>query len=134
MARHPMHAHLEREQEALLTKIPEWRADPKKAVGEMAEIRAGLVKHYGFDPAHLEVIPNHQSVLLARDALEARQLRAELGKMKAAQAQQAKAAKAEAAGQGRHEDFKRRLENAKRSPGGKQDRREMIAEYIDGEK
>jgi hypothetical protein len=131
MARHPMMDHLEREQAALLDKIPEWKADPKRAVGDMAEIRAGLVKHYGFDPAHLEVIPNHQSVLLARDALEARKLRAQVEQMKAERNKGAAAAKASAADQERDEGFKKRIADARQSPGGKQDRREMIADWVE---
>jgi len=126
-------AHRAGEEKAILEKIPEWK-DPKRAQAEMAGIRAALVQQYGIHPGLVEDFPHHQGVLIARDALKARSLQAELDKMKATQAQQAKAAKAEAAGQGRHEDFKRRLEDVRRSKGGKQDRREMIADYVDGEK
>src|ERR1700676_259369 len=132
-AKHPVIEHLLREQEALLTKIPEWRADPKKAQAEMAELRTGLVKHYGVDPSLVETFPHHHGVLVARDALKAKSLQAELDKMKAAEALRKKAGGGAAKGQQRREDFKRRIDDVKRSPGGKQSRAEMIADYVDGE-
>jgi hypothetical protein len=132
-AKHPLIDHLLREQEALLQKIPEWKSDPKRAQAEMAELRAGLVKHYGVDPSLVETFPHHHGVLVARDALKAKSLQAELDKMKAAEVSRKKAEGGAVKGQQRHEDFKRRLDDVKRSPGGKQSRAEMIADYVDGE-
>jgi uncharacterized membrane-anchored protein YhcB (DUF1043 family) len=136
-AQHPLIQHLLKEQDALLEKIPEWKADPKRAQAEMAELRAGLVKHYGVDPSLVETFPHHHGVLVARDALKAKSLQAELDKMKAAEVARTKASQAEKASatdQQRHSDFKERMADVRRSPGGKQDRREMIADYVDGKR
>jgi hypothetical protein len=130
-AKHPVIEHLLREQDALLKAIPEWKADPKKAQAEMAELRAGLVKHYGVDPSLVETFPHHHGVLVARDALKAKSLQAELDKMKAAEAARTKAARAEKGDQKRDEDFKRKIAETRRSPGGKQDVRDVIADWVE---
>jgi hypothetical protein len=132
-AQHPVIQHLLKEQEALLEKIPEWKADPKRAQAEMAELRAGLVRHYGVDPSLVETFPHHHGVLIARDALRARSLHAQLEQAKAQLVERKKVEAAAAKGQQRHENFKQRLADVKRSPGGKQSRAEMIADYVDGE-
>jgi len=130
-AQHPLIQHLLKEQEALLQKIPEWKADPKKAQAEMAKLRAGLVEHYGVEPALVETFPHHHGVLIARDALKARELQAHNERLKA---QLAAHKKAEAAGvQDRQtdEDFKRRLADTRRSHGGKAPIHEQIAEWVE---
>jgi len=99
----------------------------------MAGLRAGAVQKYGIHPALVEDFPHHEGVLMLRDALMGRAWKAELDKMKAAEAGRKKEQTASNADQKRHEDFKRRLEDVKRSPGGKQSRAEMIADYVDGE-
>lgn len=133
---HPVIDHLLREQEALLQAIPEWKADPKRAQAEMAEIRAGLVKHYGVDPSMVETFPHHHGVLIARDALRARSLHAQVEQMKAEKIQRKRVEETEkgaAAEQQRQTDLKARLGDVRRSPGGKATPLDIMADYLDGE-
>src|SRR5690349_17625076 len=132
MARHPIYDHLEREEKALLDKVPAWRKDPKKAAAEMSEIRKGLVDRYGWNAADLEIIPNHRSVLVARDALRSHALHSENEKLKAqlAEHKKADASSAKTAENRRMKDLKKELADARENPGGKMAPWDIIAKHL----
>ncbi len=64
------------EQAALLTKLPEWRANSEQATKEQREIANNLTQHYGFNEAEVAGIVDHRMVLVARDAMKYRMLQA----------------------------------------------------------
>jgi hypothetical protein len=65
--------HFERENAALLEKIPEWKSDPARAKKEFDALKGEMIARYGFSPQDLAVIPDHRHVLIARDAVAAAQ-------------------------------------------------------------
>lgn len=64
-----------REEEALLTKVPEWR-DPAKGSAAMDEIRKVAVDAYGFKPEEIASLPDHRMALVLKDALAFRKMQA----------------------------------------------------------
>ena len=126
---HPVIDHLLREQEALLAKKPEWKADPKRAQADMAELRAGLIKHYGVPPELVETFPHHAGVLIGLDALKSHGLRAENEKLKAQLAEHKKAS-ARTAENRRMKDLKKELADARENPGGKMAPLDIIAKHL----
>lgn len=64
------------EQAALLTKLPEWRANSEQATKEQREIANNLTQHYGFNEAEVAGIVDHRMVMVARDAMKWRLLQA----------------------------------------------------------
>lgn len=67
-------AVLQQEAQALMRAIPEW-ADSKKAEAERDAIKADL-KSRGYTDRDIESLSDHKAVLLARDAMLYRQLKA----------------------------------------------------------
>ena len=63
------------EQEALLSRVPEWR-NPEKASAEKGEIARALLDRYGFNPLELNNLTDHRALLVARDALRYHQMQA----------------------------------------------------------
>lgn len=64
-------AQMARERDALLKAWPEFKEQAtRKAMGE------GLIKTYGFDPEEIKGIADHRQLLVIRDALELRALKA----------------------------------------------------------
>ena len=60
------------EQDKLKAALPEW-TDPEKAKVETAKLRAHL-KTYGFSDEEISGVVDHRAVLLARDAMQYREL------------------------------------------------------------
>ncbi len=75
-----MQAALVVERQALLTAIPEW-SDPVKVDKDKAEIKADL-KSRGYSDADIEGLRDHKAVLLARDAMLYRKMKAGADKTK----------------------------------------------------
>lgn len=85
-----LNAHFEREERALVEKVPEW-ADSNVGPKAMSDIRSGVVQTYGYKPDEVRTINDHRLVLMARDALEAPKLRSEIASLKAQIAEKEKA-------------------------------------------
>lgn len=68
------HAALQQEAKALMTALPEWK-DSSKAEAEKKAIKADL-KARGYTDRDIEALSDHKAVLLARDAMLYRQLKA----------------------------------------------------------
>lgn len=85
--------HFMREEQALVTAIPEWKA---QEVGQKAisDLREHAVKAYGFKPQEVSVITDHRFVLMARDAAAYHALKAEVEAEKAKTAAATQAAQA----------------------------------------
>lgn len=69
-----MQAALVAERQALLTALPEW-SDPAKVEKDKADIKADL-KSRGYTDADIEGLRDHKAVLLARDAMLYRKMKA----------------------------------------------------------
>lgn len=68
------HAALQQEAQALMTALPEWK-DSSKAEAEKKAIKADL-KARGYTDRDIEALSDHKAVLLARDAMLYRQMKA----------------------------------------------------------
>lgn len=77
-----LQSHMAREEQALLTKIPEW-ADANLGKKSMDDLRQFAQTTYGFTPDEVRTVADHRYVLMARDAAQAPQLRAEVAALKA---------------------------------------------------
>lgn len=82
----------EREERALLEKVPEWSA-PDVGMPAMTALRQNLVTSYAFKPEEIAKIADHRLVLVARDALDAPKLRARVAELEAEKETREKAAK-----------------------------------------
>ena len=76
-----MGEHFAREERALLQKVPEW-SDVNVAQPALEGLRQFAVADYGFTPEEVKVIGDHRYVLMARDARDAKALRAENAQLK----------------------------------------------------
>lgn len=68
-------ARLQRERDALLTKIPVLK-DPKKGQQAWSTLVSGAVEHYGFSEQEVNALDDHRFALVLRDALKAKRIEA----------------------------------------------------------
>jgi hypothetical protein len=70
---------LQREREALVSKVPEW-SDPAKHRDGVSAIYRSALERYGFTPEALSAVQDHRAVLVLRDAMAYHELLAKQAK------------------------------------------------------
>lgn len=120
-----------REEEALLTKVPEWR-DPVKGSAAMDEIRKVAVDAYGFKPEEIASLPDHRMALVLKDALAFRKMQAAQRTAQAKQVVTVPKVQKPGSGESTAQDRAKAMMKQVRSASSLEEKADRIAALIEG--